>query len=500
MNFIGKIIFSLGLSISSFFGFHQSQSFTASSFTPVQASQFTLAGAGITSSQNTVQLTSFTLPDPSKTPITMSMFGSIGYAVLEPQTSKIENITFTGVTQNANGSAILTGVTRGISFYSPYLSSTTLAMAHAGGAYVILTNSAAFYGKEFLFANNAGTSTQSVVVSSTTPWRYDLVPLNQANGTYVSTTSEFASVALVNKVVASGCATATEGVLGCSQLATQLQMASSSYSVGTPTVLYSRYSTSSPTVCGLCIPITRNNGTIHPNFIATSTNDFYNFGNFSTASTSMTATTTISANSLTNGAFRLNGLAYLFPSLRGAVGTVLTENGSGTLSWSSTGGKIYSYASTTNPLIITGPSFATSTPLNIPAGVMTASSTIDVYATIRCNGGGGSSSCSFWVTDVTGAPFISSVSTIPAPASGNTSGNVHVQILANNSTSAQRTVALGTFAQVAGTISSAGQASIESTGSSAINLANAFGIYFVIKGTDANATMFLTSISFVVNP
>lgn len=325
MQTIGKIIFSIGLAVSSIFGFHQtvtpSQVF-GSSFTPVEASQFTLSGAGITSSASTIQLNSFKLPDPNHTPITMSMFGDIGYAVLEPQTSKIENITFTGVTQNANGTALLTGVTRGISFYSPYQASTTLRLSHAGGAYLILTNSAAFYGKEFLFANNTGTSTAVVVLSSTTPWRYDGHPTFTLGTQLIDKT--YADALSFNAV-----ATATETSFGGVWLATQLQQASSTNgSPNSPFVLQSRYATSSPgTNAGLDIVITQNNGKINQNFFDLTQIFTLSGGLVSSAST------TILANSSNKVSF--NGLSYIFPSVRGASSTVLSENGSGTLSWES---------------------------------------------------------------------------------------------------------------------------------------------------------------------
>ncbi len=275
MSTFKKILISIGIGISVLFsGYQFTQIASASSFTPVQASQFTLSGAGITNTATTIQLTSFKLPDPSKTLITMAMFGDIGYAVIEPQTSRIENISFTGVTQNANGSATLTGVSRGLSFYTPYNATASLGLSHGGGAYLILTNSGAFYGKQFLFANNIGTSTAIMTFSSTTPPRYDSVGA-QASGTFIATTSEFASITYVNKIAIAGCATGSSLVTGCVRLATSLQQASSTFSAGTPTVLNSQFSTSTPkTGCdatsiagALCAVIAQNNGKIHQGFL-----------------------------------------------------------------------------------------------------------------------------------------------------------------------------------------------------------------------------------------
>lgn len=125
---------------------------TAASY-PVGGTQYYLSGAGINSTQSTIQLTSFKTSDGRN--ITMANFGSIGYAALDPQTTtKLEDITFTGVTQNSNGTATLTGVTRGIDFITPYTATPSLGKSHAGGATFILTNTASYYGQQFALVNN----------------------------------------------------------------------------------------------------------------------------------------------------------------------------------------------------------------------------------------------------------------------------------------------------------------------------------------------------------
>lgn len=123
-----------------------------STFKQVQAQQFTLAGSGVTATATSITLTSFKQIDGS-TNLTTADFGSIGYAVLEPGTSREESISFTTVTQNANGTATLTGVVRGLQFVSPYTTSSALKQAHAGGTPFILTNSASYY-EEFVDVRN----------------------------------------------------------------------------------------------------------------------------------------------------------------------------------------------------------------------------------------------------------------------------------------------------------------------------------------------------------
>jgi len=115
----------------------------------VQGQKFTLYGSGVTLSASSIQLQKFYLPD-GLTAITTAMIGTIGYGVLEPGTAQEESISFSGVTQNGDGTATLTGVTRGLQFSTPYTNSASLQKAHAGGTIFIITNSAAFYSN---FAN-----------------------------------------------------------------------------------------------------------------------------------------------------------------------------------------------------------------------------------------------------------------------------------------------------------------------------------------------------------
>ncbi len=121
-------------------------------FTPVQAQKMTLSGSGATATATSIVLTSMKQIDGSTT-LTMADFGSIGYGVLEPGTSREETISFTGITQNASGTATLTGVTRGLKFVSDYTQDTALRQAHAGGTIFILTNPSVYYN-EFVTKKN----------------------------------------------------------------------------------------------------------------------------------------------------------------------------------------------------------------------------------------------------------------------------------------------------------------------------------------------------------
>lgn len=122
----------------------------SNNFKFVQAPKFSLAGSGCTASATSIIVSSFKLSDGT-TDIVMTNFGTIAYATIEPGTSRMENISFTGVTQNSDGTATLTGVTRGLRFVDPYDAVSANQYPHAGGSVLVLSNSSAFYNG---FVNN----------------------------------------------------------------------------------------------------------------------------------------------------------------------------------------------------------------------------------------------------------------------------------------------------------------------------------------------------------
>lgn len=118
----------------------------ADQFKFVQAQTFTLAGSGAILAATSITLNDFTQIDGS-TALTMTDFGSIGFGTLEPNNStQEEQICFTGVTANANGTYTLTGVSTVLTV-SPYTQTSGLAKAHPGGAKFVISNTAGFYDK-----------------------------------------------------------------------------------------------------------------------------------------------------------------------------------------------------------------------------------------------------------------------------------------------------------------------------------------------------------------
>ena len=168
---IGAVIFSAGLAISSFFGFTpqvQEQPIEepieelGRAINPVGGKTYTLYGGGINSADTTITLSSFKIP-VSEIPYSMANFGdgvnAKGYVTLEPgSATKQEFVSFTGVTQNSDDTATLTGVSRGLAPVAPYTASTTYAKAHSGGSVVVISNPPQLYEAIYSYIDNATTS------------------------------------------------------------------------------------------------------------------------------------------------------------------------------------------------------------------------------------------------------------------------------------------------------------------------------------------------------
>lgn len=283
-------------------------------FNPTGGTTYYLSST-ITSSQNTITLSSFEEPG-SNIPYTMSYLNStIEYGTVAPQTSTSEFVSFTGITQNSDGSATLTGVVRGLGRSYPYAASSTLAQPHAGQSRFILSNPPELYVS---YASLANPNTFSAVntFSSTSPPTYDFDPV-WAN--FSGTT--LASVDYVNSVGSTGCANSSETVRGCSQLSTAAQAAAgtSAGSTGARLVLPGSLATSTPgTNATNQIPVTI------AGKLAQAFEDLtvlWSFSNLSSASTTLT------------GSLAIKGFPLVFPSSFGSSGYFLSTDGAGNLSW-----------------------------------------------------------------------------------------------------------------------------------------------------------------------
>ena len=124
-------------------------------YNPAGGKTYTL-GASISSTATSITLSSFKLP-VSDISITMAILNTdIAYGTIGPKTSSAEFISFTGITQNANGTATLTGVTRGLDKVSPFTTNASYRLPHSGQSIFILSDAPQVFN-EYAVKQNANT-------------------------------------------------------------------------------------------------------------------------------------------------------------------------------------------------------------------------------------------------------------------------------------------------------------------------------------------------------
>ena len=211
-------------------------------FNPTGGGTYRLQSS-IGSTDATIVLTSFKEP-VSNIKYTMTYLNTdIMYATIEPgNNTRKEFVSFTTITQNSDGTASLGGVTRGLSFSTPFTASTTLRQTHAGASIFILSNSPQFYISEFPRLNNNSTTTGKwAFVSTSTPGYTRSMGL----GADYASSSQLVSKAYVDGVSISGAADADESTKGISELATRAEIAAGT-DLANPLVIQSTSATSTP--------------------------------------------------------------------------------------------------------------------------------------------------------------------------------------------------------------------------------------------------------------
>ncbi|MCL4399693.1 hypothetical protein M1506_00240 [Patescibacteria group bacterium] len=339
---IGSWIIAGAIAVSSAFGGVPVQSPAnvslgtgATNFTPVQVPRTYLYGSGIGATDTSVKLTS--LKTTNGQTVGMSAFGTIGYATIDAAIpNKEENISFTGVTQNSDGTAILTGVTRGLLPVYPYTASSTYQVSHSGGASVIFSNSAPFYS-QFSFWGTTTTVTGNWTFASTSIPVFDTTSSN-----IFTNVADIVSKAYVDSQIAAGAAPITTTTAGIGMLATIAQTASgtatSSYNGQTYNLIPQNKNFSSTGGVSQVVPVTNASGTLSSSFVGTSTT--YTVGGLVSASTTLNGTT------MMNGTTTNTGNIYGFINLYGTG-----SDGSSTISATTTLTKDVNY---TNLTVATG--------------------------------------------------------------------------------------------------------------------------------------------------
>lgn len=135
-------------------------------YNPAGGSTYYL-NSSISSTATSITLSSFTEP-VSGTPYTMTLLNTdIAYGTIAPKTTSAEFISFTGITQNSDGTATLTGVTRGLAKKYPFTESTTFKLPHSGQSQFILSDAPQVF-KKFATLDNTETITNT--------WTFSDVP------------------------------------------------------------------------------------------------------------------------------------------------------------------------------------------------------------------------------------------------------------------------------------------------------------------------------------
>lgn len=357
-----KLFLTFLIGLSAIFGGHKTPNQTlGSTYQPARGQTYTLQSS-IGTTNTTIALSSFKEPI-SGIPYTMSYLGtSVAFGTLDPQQpTRAELVSFTGITQNSNGTALLTGVSRGLSNVYPFAASSTLATTHSGQSYFILSDAPQVFA-QYPAKVNAETIAGLWTFSSTSVPKLDQ---NPSFDLLASTT--FATIGYVASTSFAGVVNASETVKGISELATgpEAALGTSVGSTAARLVLPASLATSTCqfTQNSVIIASTTtgriDKGCIDQaaNYTFSGSNSFTGTTLFSASST-FSATTSILANSTTTRAFILNGIPYAFPSVQGASSSFLVTNGVGNLSWNA--------RAATGTLSVNGGNSTTTANINLP--------------------------------------------------------------------------------------------------------------------------------------
>lgn len=189
---------------------------SADTFDYVQAQPFFLSGGGAVSGATSVVLKSMTGIDGAL--LTMANFGGVqGFGTIEPGSgTQEEQIVFTGITQNSNGTATLTGV-KSVLFITPYTQTSGLAKTHAGSTSFVISNTSGFYDALSGKANDE-TITGVWTFPSADPSRAGI-----GSDTDTAVATAFVTLGQLSRQAISGASNAATTVKGIVQLSTQAQ-------------------------------------------------------------------------------------------------------------------------------------------------------------------------------------------------------------------------------------------------------------------------------------
>lgn len=263
----------------------------------------TRLSSSMTSSQTTVPVSSVSTFDD--TTLTIDLLGGKIFLSVEPGTSREEIIKCTAVSSTTWSSC-----TRGLAFSGTSESAVTANQkTHNAGSIVVMSN------VHYVYEQLADKDTAETFSGIKTFSNYPLGP-----GTAPTSSSQLADKLYVDGVVNQGAATSSETIGGISELATQIENASSTpFDNNNTHVQNSEHSTSTPNPTvnpGLWDVWSENDGRISQNWID-KTEQLIWTGDFQTSSS--TDTKLLITNATTTGTFNVDGNIslgvgnYIFP-------------------------------------------------------------------------------------------------------------------------------------------------------------------------------------------
>jgi len=201
----------------------------ADSLKYVQAQDFSLAGSGAVIGNTSVTLKSFKTIDGVN--LTMTDFGVIAFGTLEPGNGTLEEqISFAGVTQNANGTATLTTV-KSVAFIAPYTQTAGLLKTHAGSTTFVISNTAGFYD------SLSGKDNDETVTGTWTFPSTDATRARVTSDTDTAVATAFVTLGQLSRQAISGASNASTTVKGIVELATQAEVDARTTTGGTGALL-----------------------------------------------------------------------------------------------------------------------------------------------------------------------------------------------------------------------------------------------------------------------
>lgn len=149
--------------------------------------------------------------------LTMSDFGSLGYCTVDPKIASYEEIlSFTGITDNGDGTATLTGLARDLTSKYPY-TTAGVGKTHGASAILVFSNNPQIYGRL------AGKDNDETITGF---WTFPTADASRPGiGADVDTAvaTAFVTLGQLSRQAVAGAANASTTVKGIVELATQAE-------------------------------------------------------------------------------------------------------------------------------------------------------------------------------------------------------------------------------------------------------------------------------------